>query len=1376
MKTTHSALLLTVICLSVLLLAACRPATDGTPSADIPQNPVIASEISNQQVNAIAEDAQGHIWMGTFRGLNKYDAYEFQQYYCTDDSLGPQDNHIQALLRDSQGQLWVSSVNGLSVYTDHDTFRHIPSDLANKNGVQLLETRDGRILLNTISDLGVYNPRNGRLEHAIQQITHSGTYAAVCHIDESNHLWVACPQSIRRYDTDGFRLTDSIPVTDYPIHYYFHTDGTLWLTSSEHLQVFDCRTRTFRPVPAVIARHPILSRADVTLIHAYGKHGLLLNTAYDGLFYYDSQDDIVSHQDEKGFPFEAPRFNISTFFTDSHQNLWIGSTDQGYAVAYRYKERFNRDNFLRASLQGKSVVSVAADNNHVLWIATLSDGLYSYDLRQQKIEKAALSGGDVRANQVLVDDKGYVWISTINNKVIKCRPVQGRLQAVEHYDIPLPMSIAQDHHGHIVVGTATPYVYIWQPEKRQFRPVHVFANGFTFIPGLLSLDNGTMLVAAFNRPLMLLDTQTGETKELPIRQGDMERCIRRSLLIPTALHRDSQGDIWIGTVSNGLLHYSPATQSMEPQEGTACTDISSIEEDHEGNLWIGTQHGLSRLDARTRRISNFFTDDGIGGNQFYDRASCHLSDGTLALGGTHGLTFFDPLLAMPKRNVPLLFENLKVHNQLMRPGPDDACISRHLSYQPDIRLAHDQNGFSISFAALDYNEFERVQYQYRLEGFDPYWVEARHNREAYYVNLPDGCYTFRVRATGNDPGSIEAESAIRVIVRPAPWDTWWAWLLYLLAAGTLAALFVQSRRRIRAEKAAIRRAEQEKEQEQRVNRMNMSFFANISHEFRTPLTMIAGPVRQLCDAPGITGENKSLLLIVWRSVERMLRLVNQMMDFNKLENDALKLKVHPTDIIGLLRRMTDIFRVNAGDKGISLTTSGLEDNYTLWLDEDKAEKIFTNLMGNALKFTPAGGSIRVSFDVITREEATRLFPLTPDDRDTQWAKISVANTGPAIPPAQREKIFERYYQVNTPEGTGEYNQGTGIGLYYARNLVRLHHGYILNADPDEGTGTQFVFIVPVNALSYTEEERTPDHNGRQDEAFPLPASAAEQTDAEQRQVDNRQSILVVDDDTEVTHYLHALLAPTYRVICRFSADSALQAMREEAPDLVLSDVVMPGKDGYTLCREIKDDLQLCHIPVILLTAKTSVDEQVKGLNTGADAYVTKPFAPGYLLALVRSQLDNRAKVRSLLGQATQTDEQAQDMLLPQDAAFMTDLYKLMENELSNPELDVAHMTDMLKMSRTKFYYKVKGLTGENPSTFFKTYKLNRAAELVAEGRHTIAEIADMTGFSTPSRFTKNFKKQFGVVPSEYKRRLHTENGAIQETEQKEKGQKEEGKE
>lgn len=360
--------------------------------------------------------------------------------------------------------------------------------------------------------------------------------------------------------------------------------------------------------------------------------------------------------------------------------------------------------------------------------------------------------------------------------------------------------------------------------------------------------------------------------------------------------------------------------------------------------------------------------------------------------------------------------------------------------------------------------------------------------------------------------------------------------------------------------------------------------------------------------------------------------------------------------------------------------------------------------------------------------------------------MSVANTGQSIPEDKIEKIFERYYQIgNQAEGT--YNWGTGIGLYYARSLAVLHHGQLKASQSEEGSGAVFTFVLPVNDAAYAEDERATEQSN-QSEAFPL--AAASQPAENKTGTDEKQpTLLVVDDDTEVAHYLRTLLSAHYKVICRFNADDALKALHEESPDLVLSDVVMPGKDGYQFCREIKEDLQLCHLPVILVTAKATVENQVEGLDTGADAYVTKPFDPAYLLALIKSLLKNREKARNMLGKATQTDKMEENILSPQDNVFMTELYHLMESELSNPELDIARMTELLRISRTKFYYKVKGLTGESPSTFFKTYKLNRAAELITEGKHTVSEIADMTGFSTLSHFSKSFKKQFGVSPSEY---------------------------
>ncbi|MCD7978828.1 MAG: response regulator [Tannerellaceae bacterium] len=1315
------------------------------------QNPVLAGSISNQKITAIAEDAQGYIWLGSFRGLNKYNVHEYHQYFCTDDSLALPDNQITDILLDSKKRFWVATVNGVSLYTDKDNFQPVHIPFSDKNVQQLIEDKEGRIFCKTMTQLYVYNPDTGEIDKEIVNPGPEGNYFLRCYVDAENNLWVSGSTTLLCYNPSTLQLKDSIPVEGYPYcSYLHHTD--LWLTGNHTLSLFDTRTRSFKETPGVIRNHPVLAHADIDYIHPYANNSLLLNTSKDGMFYYNYIENVVIHQSENGFPFEVPGFKISRMFTDSQKNLWIGSVDQGYTVRYHYKERFNNNNYLRLSMENKSVMSVAAGADRKLWISTLMDGVYVYDMESQEIiaidmEKLIMQNSQKAfyVNQLFVDDSNAVWMTATNNVVLKCRYRNGQLDVEERYSVYLPMSITQGADKTIWIGTATVFVYALRNGEKEFRPIRTF-EGFTFVPGLLPLGN-KLMVAAFNQPLKIIDAESGRVEEIHIPEEDMQACIRRSVLIPTALYKDSRGSIWMGTLSNGLMRYHPSAGRIEPVPGTACPDISGIEEDAQGNLWITTQYGLSKYDYTTEMFTNYYTADGIGGNQFYDRASCRMPDGSLVFGGTHGLTFFNPVDAPVKRSIPLLFEDLKIHNHVIRPQ-ESGTIDRHLSYHPEIRLKHDQNSFSISFAALDYCEYERVHYHYKMEGFDKYWVDARNNREAYYANLPAGKYTFHVKITNSSNSMVEAGNSIVVMVSPAPWRTWWAICMYLLLAGGLLYLFLRGLLRIRAEKEAARQATLEKEQEQRVNRMNMSFFANVSHEFRTPLTMITGPVAQLCNNPHIEGEDKKLLYIVQRSVNRMLKLVNQLMDFNKLENDTLKLKVTRADMVASLHRQVEVFRVNAKDKGIHLHTFGLEDTFLLWLDEDKVEKIVGNLLSNALKFTPEGGKITLSFDVVTREEAAQCFGLKEKDRDTQYVKVSVANTGQPIAEDQLEKIFERYYQVENQTG-GKYNWGTGIGLYYARSLVELHHGYIRAVTPEDGQGALFTFILPVNDIAYGEDERRTEPNN-QPEAFPLPGEEPVEETGTKEGPDKKKTVLVAEDDTEVSYYLKTLLSPYYRIINRFDADSALKAMHEELPDLVLSDVVMPGKNGYQLCREIKDDLQLCHIPVILVTAKATVKNQVEGLNCGADAYVTKPFDPSYLLALIHSQLENREKVQSLLGKATQTDKIEENMLSPQDNAFMTELYGLMESELSNPELDIARMTGLMKISRTKFYYKVKGLTGENPSVFFKTYKLNRAAELIAAGKYNISEIADMTGFSTLSHFSRSFKKHFGVNPSEYR--------------------------
>ena len=501
----------------------------------------------------------------------------------------------------------------------------------------------------------------------------------------------------------------------------------------------------------------------------------------------------------------------------------------------------------------------------------------------------------------------------------------------------------------------------------------------------------------------------------------------------------------------------------------------------------------------------------------------------------------------------------------------------------------------------------------------------------------------------------------------------------------------------------------------------MSFFANISHEFRTPLTMISGPATLLYEDTTLDRKQQQLASTIKWNSQRMLKLVNQLMDFNRLENDALKLQVSNCDIIQVIRQTIEMFQINIQEKDISLKQYGIEDQFFVPIDPDKIDKVLTNLFSNALKFTPKGGEITCGFDA-----------------DSERMTIYVSDNGVQIPENQLERIFERYYQV-----ANHHNYGTGIGLYYCRRLLTLHHGEIHCENLKEG-GVKFTVTLPAKDIYSTDEHATAPAI-EQSKIYPVENLQKESKDQEEHE----EKVMLVDDDPGIINYLKILLSPHYDIVYAYEAEAAIQIIRTEMPDIVLSDVAMPGKDGYQLCEEIKEDSSICHIPVILVTAKTTKDDQITGLQTGADAYITKPFDPDYLQALIRSQLDNRKRIQHIVSEATKTEDIEENVLNEQDKKFMDELYSLMEHELSNSDLNINAITNELLISRTKLYYKVKALTGEKPNTFFKKFKLNRAAELLKSGKYNVSEVSYMTGFSSLTVFSRNFKSQFGMTPTEY---------------------------
>ena len=1067
---------------------------------------------------------------------------------------------------------------------------------------------------------------------------------------------------------------------------------------------------------------------------------------------------------------------VTATFRDLGGNLWVGYRNAGVQIISQnriaYKEA--NDNALSDNTKGISILTMATVGKHVL--AGTGLRVFAYDEKNKHLDQTLFRDlfdslpkpRQINLNNMVGYDDEHLWLVS-EQQVLSCRINNERIEVLAKSPLfKSGLGLGLKVENHLYVSSEKGRLLRFEFGKPQPELIRIPRPYFDHETKLAKLNDGNILLFMRGMHLAVLSPDTGKIREMKV--TDMPR---EGSLDPAFAKQDSYGNVWLGTQRDGLYLMNKEKTRMHRVNILNDVHIQALVEDTKRQVWVTTIRDVFFENFESKQFlmnSLLSASQDQDDWQYFSNSACILPSGDVVLGSSDGCKFMPPE-AMQTNFLRTqagihASEMLAVYGvEVEKNNGEVLAITDEVAHLHSYTFAHDENNLKFNFYYPNFSRRSALMCQYKLEGYDRDWQVPTYGREAHYAHLPAGTYTFRLRLISSTDKPALAERKVEITVMHAPWWSSAAWLLYFSIV--LGILFYLNTfyLRARTNHLLLLQEQRELEREKQAKEMNMRFFANIAHEFRNPLTIIAGPLMSLNADKALPESVHRILTHVCMSVNRMLRLIDQMLDFNQLETDELRLRVSEVDAAEELRQQVASFKESARVKGIRLELTIKNGNYHVWLDCDKLEKIMSNLFTNALKYTAPGGIICIQASA-----------------DEERLEVSVFNSGQPMEEDKMQNVFKRYYQLSDSQNSHQYGWGTGIGLYYVKRLVELHHGeiYVKNiaavsetsSEASLRNGVEFCFSLPTDKSIYNKVEIVAQE--KRVMLIPLEVNNEEgralEVKSEEGRVKNSLAgkddsagnpspsgknlprILIVDDDVDVADYLHHLFAPDYEVVNRYSAEEALADLEEVKPDIILSDIIMGKMSGFEFCKVLKGNLSFSHIPVVLITAMASMHNQIDGLKLGAVAYITKPFDPAYLKALVKSQLQNMQTLRQRLGESTKTDSLAEnvaDTLSPQDRKFMDEVYEMMEKLSAQQDLNVNSMCRDMFISPSKFNYKIKELTGETPGIFFRKYKLNKAAQMLHDGQYSISEVAVLTGFSTAAHFSVAFKKQFGVSPSEY---------------------------
>ena len=761
-------------------------------------------------------------------------------------------------------------------------------------------------------------------------------------------------------------------------------------------------------------------------------------------------------------------------------------------------------------------------------------------------------------------------------------------------------------------------------------------------------------------------------------------------------------------------------------------------------MWISTAYGLVQLD-QAGNFTNYSFNEGLKNIQFHQKAALIDHHGTVFFGGNFGLTFFNASnLSQGEEDVPeVVFESLKILNQDIRPNDKTKILQRNINLAESITLNHQHQTFSIDYKGLDFIAANNLNYAYMLEGYDESWNYVGNRTFAGYTNLDPGIYAFKVKVQSKNGVWSDPPKTLTINIKPAPWKTWWAYLLYLIFFAGIIYVSFQLILKVKLYKKEIEVEHKERLREKEISKMKIRFFTNISHEFRTPLTLIKGNLDYL-----ISDLSKRKISLpstdgLKNSTDRLLRLVNQLLSFRQLESDTLKLEIREEEVIKITKKLLDSFHYSSAISNIKINLDTNFDQLTVPLDSDKYEKIITNIISNALKFSKKDGSILVKIEKVTFEDLKNRFQLKPNMRN--YLEVSVIDHGKGIATDKINTIFDRFTHYES-ENKRDYS-GSGIGLNFTKRLIELHGGAI-DVTCNKRIGTCFSFVLPIDKKSYSSDVWYKKIVDSEIENH-VPAGKGIENEVP---VKSKVTILLIEDDVELNHFIKSALHDTYKVICAFDGEEGLSLAKNHTPSLIISDIMMPKRDGISLCHAIREDNIISHIPIILLTAKSEEESKVMGYKHGADDYITKPFGLEVLISRVKNLLDQRKNLMAYYKKALPI-EQSTAYVNEFEITFMKRINSIMEEKYATAEFNVNQLAEEMNMSRTNFYRKFLSVTEISPKDYITRYRINKSVEMIQKGVESFGDISYQCGFSSQSIFSVTFKKVKGISPLHYKKSI-----------------------